>query len=530
MPITLTPNSFRATTIVFDSISKNGKSFDAISNIYDEMFSRTEYLYIPQEKIDYCLDNASVSLYKMLEEEIQEKGTLKNMNLNFSMVYYEDLSDFTKEKFDKLKSFIREVDILLKANNALREVYLCVLKNRSNANEDNMRVLDEIVKEYIDVQLDETPIRVILVDAPPLKSILPYIKATVRVAHVVSRSSQLSNYLRSKSFRTIWTLAMTEYDIEARGDLQSEKKQIERMLEYDGVYNHLQVERNIQEIKEALLSPNDAMVLQDFIDNFPVSKKLKTNFFSFFFKRRDLIRKLNDLAQTLEESYKENYSEARNSQKLLVTNTESVQLFQRLILDVPINHVENILLESLIEVKNKSNKDSRYKINITPCLSIKKLRQKMLEEIENYDEINKDTYNVVFYDHLCKGFSLFLESAEYKKYKTSIIHKLNELTVKVNEGGTCFEPLSYLEKAKDITIESVGISTTAVTSQEMFILTTQKIADEWEKRFGQMERLPKEVMIYNYGILEEQEFQTILLQEISSIEYEKGKKRIFRLE
>lgn len=532
MPVQLNTKFCRA-TIVFDATgytTEIKKSHDEIVKVpvveaqYQAMFDPKEYWYLPESVFSPTdTENAPDVFIDLLRNRLEEHA-LTNTQYKLNLIFYFRLEDMPAKKADTLKNFIKRVVLLLAMPTMDFHTYIVASKYQQN-NKKAMQNLDSLANRFLTTTDPYLP-QLMLLEGLPLGKIDGPVRATARVANILSRDGSLYQYLQQKSTQhALWYWTMSEFDEDALKQITEELEELQHRLEDFGPFPKGELLNNLRAVQNREEQRNiGGCILRP--ENVPIpSGAIKRGLFGG--KAADEVA--NMLANALRETYRFQYEKKCFP---AYTDEEMFELCDIMTTNIPLNHWKNIVSEINEAIGEVRSAFEIPRLNLHSAGSVSAMQEQLGSQIKELSSRLKSYYPQHMAEILMENFEKYLKSDKVKNEERALRDRESDLKLRIQDNNGIREGTEYLAAVQNINKSQVSLSYLQIYETKDFLLISDRINAQWFEKYKQF--LPSQINderdVYNYMDLQEYEFQSLTLHTFRSEELEAGKTRMFKLE
>lgn len=512
-PLQLQPNEYSRLTIVLTNTHR-----ELLEKLFEKTFDKKEYIFFDMPDVTDPPDRQA-QLLRVRINTCTGNGTISlPPEESFNLACYFDLDDDAPARLRWLSELQKYCRPLLGVRNDV-EALAFILK-ASHDTEGDMLRFDQCLTASMDAEIPLCAIDHglgVQLDSP--------LKASTRYLHILSRNSELRQSILQDR-QHLCFLGMMEHDIEGANNIQQAIDGLTKQL--DGMATAAELETFLQEQLELVKKRLEARLNTFDVKAFPIRTDSIGKPLQRLFCREKTRDTLADLTKTLQQTF-DSLTQEACAERVLLPDDE--QRIRHALLDkFPIRFIRTELYDSL---KKISEAKSRAETPYTPELSATGDMDSMREQIaaQHKKHIRHElarAESLVLHEIMCISAGLCAGDEELARHEKRLLDEIRELNrQKVNLGGAK-DADDFLRNRLEQLPSVLGLVCIQMYSNRTILLVSRRIREDWAQYRGMIgDELAKNA--YDYGMLEEQEFQVLQICEFRYDEYVKSRRSIFRL-
>ena len=518
-PIQLNTNTYYA-TIILDACNVTSKTGENILlHQYQMMLQPKEYCYLSSNELDIAAQNAPTKLEAVLEEKLQG-GQLFNSNFKFNLFFYENVTGLDAPRMATILAFINGLHTALKVPALQLNTYLVINKDKQNTLQD-LQNMDNVVQHVFAGQNSLLP-QVILMDVQPLTRPDSAIRATVRMASILSKLNDLSQRMLQMGKQEIWSLTMTEFDKEELGNITAELAQVSAFINSQEVVPADKLNENFNRIKENYRGRSIGGTIVE-AKNIPLPKTaVKKCIFGgseaqiAADKWEQLIRKMFLLNMKNRCFQPFQPEEIRSIGAMFVHN-------------IPLNKWDEAL-DAFRQRYPDASDQYQPKLTHTKVTAVRSV-VKMRKQAEEYvGELNKGIHD--FYEKKWLPYQLlevlpnYMQGTDAKKIRDGYFDRHAELTEQIVQHANIQSCIQYLQQCQNLNQNHAALNFLQASNRYEFMLVSTEVNADWSNEYQAV--APQNVDVYNYQNLQNYEFQLMTIDTFREPEYQRSREKMFK--
>lgn len=521
--ISLPSQTVRA-TIVLDHLKPNHS--ESLMRQMGRIFLANEYLYLTDQQLAVDKEQSAAKMRDALYQRISAERSLIDTGYKFTFAFFEEIESLNEERLEAILSFIKSTKQLLGAPGLEIDSFLCISKAMQDTM-DALKNMDVCAERLLnDAQSDN--LRIVLIDALPLKDIDLWIRAAVRGLNVLSRNNELSYRFRATYFQnTIWNWTLTEFDVDAREEDEKQLEDLKRLLYWDGIFPVSVLQQNFNSLVEIVKNR-----LKGAMDLPAECIPIPANVIGCCLKKRALQPNVDAFSKLLEQYYQENVTKKVVSEIV----GGDVDEYCRILLgqgerEIPLNswnQVESELKKLTDQPIGKMPESvaeyPRIAVSgLTACSNVGKMRELIQGAMDACKDSLKKFIPLYVKLVLLDNIGSFVRREEQKKRRhiENMLQKIGGTMADVQDAP------DYLNRLGELIDKSMAILMLNCHSQNTFLLISDRTYADWNALYDQHLHL-QNCEVFNYHSLEEFEFQSLMLTTWDREGYYKNRERFFR--
>lgn len=532
MPVQLQTQFCRATVVfdatgyMTDTISSAGMPVKApvVETQFREMFSPKEYWYLPETEFSPTASEGAAEAFIELLRDRLNGHALINTQPKLNLFFYFRLEDMPVEKTKALKYFIDRVALILRVPTLELHSYIVADKYSQNS-EKAMQNLMGLADRFLEVQDTNAP-QLILLESLPLERVDAAVRATVRVANILSRNGVLYETLRRKTAEhLLWNWTMSEFDAEALSEITEELESIRHRLSDNGPFPGGELQNNLRTVWRNEEQRNIGSCSLN-AENIPVPAAAIRR---CLFGTKAADEAATSCAEALRETYRRNMERRcfpRYAQE------EAFEICRQMTENIPLNHWKSIKTELLSSLGEVSKKCELPYVSLHHAPSLLSMREQIADQIKQLNKAVRNDYPQRFALFIASQLDDYMSSEEAKQAEKRLRDRESELQLRISDKNGVKEGTEYLANIMRISNALTALYFLSFYEKSQYILISNRINAQWSERYASC--LPLQISaerdVYNYMDLQKYEFQTLTLLTFRREELEAGKHMMFRLE
>lgn len=532
MPVQLQTQFCRA-TVVFDATGYTTRikgASDATVEVpvveeqFKEMFGAREYWYLPEKEFSPTeTPGAGDTFVTRLRERI-ESYELADTQLKINLFFYVRLEDTPEEKTKALQRFIGDVARGLLVPTLDFHAYIVADKYEQNSTAA-MQNFMAMAGTFLETRDTNAP-QLILLEARPLARIDGAVRATVRVANIMSRDGQLYKLLQQKAAdHLLWNWTMSEFDQEALDAITEELESVRRRLDDNGgAFPRGELQNNLRLVqgREEQRNIGQCSLNAEYI---PVPAGAVHRCF-FGTKAADEAAAM--LSDALRETYRANMKRKCFPK---YTEAETFALCRQMTENIPLNHWESIEKELLDSIDDTGREFDPPHFGLHRAYSLTAMREQIGDAIQQMNKALKSYYLQYMARFIARQFNAYLGSSEAKENAKRLRDRASELEMKIKNNYGVSTGTEYLADIERIGRETAALYSLQYYEKNQFVLISDTVNRQWADTYDHC--LPTSLKgdndVYNYMYLQAFEFQTLTLLTFRTEELKASQYSMFRL-
>lgn len=518
MPIDIKTDLYRA-TLVFDATGyKDAEGRPVLRETFAEMLRPKEYWYRDSDEFSYLKENAESLFYDDLEKRLNEHLLFKT-SLHYNLFFYEKLSELDEERTTRLIGFIRGIHLRLGGNNSDLHSYLVVSKQHQDTAED-MANMDRLVDLLLAGNDRELP-KLMIVDALPLESVNASLRATVRVATVLSRNGSLSQRLSEldRDEKTVWNWTMTEFDEDELEKINEELDRLKRIVDSHEDFPVGTMESNFQKVWTAeqervmerpVLSCGMPIPAECVRQGLFGGNKAKAACGSFERILRDTF------VLNAQERYFKPF-----------TRAEVQSICERMTRDIPLNYWKDIGARFKDLHRGANALFTPPTVTLNAQGSVSQMQERVAEQIKAMNVAAKKYYPEYIATVIMGNMDAYVLGDEARKVRDEMEDRMMDLQHRIQDNANIGDGKQYLNQCISLNLSKIALRYSSYWNLVHVSLVSNRIASDWDKYENVCPMELEEKDIFNFLDLQEYEFQTLTLITLRKEEYEKSRLAVF---
>jgi len=526
MPEKLDPNTMDTITVVLSGLPEelNGD----LAEYYAITFCRDEYLFLQvDELLQDGAQSAADRLVAKVDRALQRGELTRTVPMRVNIVLYEILCGAAVERIGQLRGIVS----LLGGQLGILKPFVCLLKQQISGQE-NAGAMDRCAEACMaggpasENAEGTLLIPILFVNRGIGITIDLPLKATVRYLHIISRGSILKSKLNGKA-ELITSIAMLEYDDEDSSTLQQQITGLQNELKAGGSAKAQLTEAVQAQIDEASRRFSGKEMLR--LSQFPVRSDAIGNPFTVLFCRKRLNRALEDVSQTLAITYAKSVHERYCVGCL--SEGESGESLRQLLESFPAPYIRAGISEDLDRYshgKSMLKVYDAYTPRLRICLGEKRLRLQIEDQYRRLLERSRAYMGQVVIREMQRAIAAYQESGRIEEREKEINDRILRLKAKARAVGNAQSAEDFLKTQLVYLTTQGGVTFSNCTSNDMIMLVSKRMDEQWNQYEPY---LPGSLNfeVYNYGALEDQEFQAMQIMRFDLERYRQNRGLIFQV-
>ena len=523
MPEKLEPNTMDTMTIVLSDLPQELES--DLAQYYAVTFAASEYLFVQAEELfSEGAVSAAERLVTIVDQKLQRGELTRTVPMRVNVALYECLREAAEERISLLRGTADRLGEQLGVLNS----YVCLLKQQISK-EENARDMDRCLeicrgREATPESAGENPIPLLFVNRGIGITIDLPLKATVRYLHILSHSSTLKSRLSTRT-ELMTTIAMLEYDDEDSSTLQRQIGVLQGELSAgSNAKSRLQeaLQAQIEEATRCFPGKGGFPVTQ-----FPVRSDAVGNLLTVLFGRKRLGAALKDVSATLANTYEKNVHERCCLGCL--SEGKTVAKLEGALEMLPTAYLQQGIDDDLDEMERNTQKTyEAYTPRLTICLGEKRLRAQMEEQYQKMLQRSRAYIRHVVIQQMRNAAAAYRASGNIGKREKEINDRILRLKAKARAVGSAQSALDFLKTQIGFLATQGGVKFSNCTSSDTILLISREMDENWYQYAPHLQG-SLNFDVYNYGSLEEQEFQALQITRFDLERYRQNRGLMFQV-